>query len=85
MEVSDFNAVKGCPWPDFWRGQGHADAVAAIEAARAGGVGHFQGAADTFAGTPKWWDVQVTPILGADGRPEKFALGLPRHYRPEND
>ncbi|MER2198073.1 PAS domain-containing protein [Methylobacterium brachiatum] len=72
MEVSDFNAVKGCPWPDFWMGQGHADAVAAIEAARAGGVGHFQGAADTFAGTPRWWDVQVTPILGADGCPEKL-------------
>jgi PAS domain S-box-containing protein len=72
MEVSDFNTVKGCPWPDFWTGQGRADAVAAIETARAGGIGHFQGAADTFAGTPKWWDVQVTPILGADGRAEKL-------------
>ncbi len=35
-------------------------------------VGHFQGAADTYLGTPKWWDVQVTPILGADGRPEQI-------------
>nr|WP_171015576.1 PAS domain S-box protein [Methylobacterium sp. L1A1] len=72
MEVSDFNHIKGCPWPDFWQDQGHFDALAALDAARAGGIGHFQGAADTYLGTPKWWDVQVTPILGADGRPEKI-------------
>jgi len=72
MEVSDFNHVKGCPWPDFWQDQGHADALAALDAAKAGGVGHFQGAANTYLGTPKWWDVQVTPILGAEGRPEKI-------------
>ena len=72
MEVSDFNAIKGCPWPSFWHGQGNTDAVAAIEVAKAGGSGRFQGQADTMAGTPKWWDVQVTPILGLDGKPEKL-------------
>ncbi|WP_066918737.1 PAS domain-containing protein [Methylobacterium sp. CCH5-D2] len=72
MEVSDFNLIKGCPWPDFWQGQGHTDALAALEAAKAGGVGHFQGQADTYLGTPKWWDVQVTAIPGADGQPERL-------------
>ncbi len=72
MEVSDFNAIRGCPWPDFWHGPGNAAAKRAIETAKAGGVGHFQGAAETMAGNPRWWDVQVTPILGADGRPEKL-------------
>ena len=72
MEVSDFNAIRGCPWPNFWTGQGNTDAIAAVEAARAGGVGHFQGGADTMAGNPRWWDVQVTPIPGADGKPEKL-------------
>jgi len=72
MEISDFNLVRGCPWPDFWQGQGHADAVAALAAAKAGGIGHFQGSADTYLGTRKWWDVQVTPILGVDGQPEKI-------------
>ena len=72
MEVDDFDAIRGCPWPDFWQGQGHADARAAVETARAGGIGHFLGPADTMAGTPRWWDVQVTPIMGADGRPEKL-------------
>lgn len=72
MEVSDFNAIAGCPWPDFWQGQGNLDALDAIAAARAGGVGRFQGAADTFAGNPRYWDVQVTPILGHDGKPERL-------------
>jgi PAS domain S-box-containing protein len=72
MEVSNFNAIRGCKWTDFWEGQGNADAHAALEAAKAGGVGHFQGAADTMAGTPRWWDVQVTSIPGEDGKPERL-------------
>ncbi|WP_203236191.1 hybrid sensor histidine kinase/response regulator [Methylobacterium crusticola] len=72
MEVSDFNAIRGCPWPDFWQEPGNRDAKAAVEAARAGRSGHFQGPASTMAGTPKYWDVQVTPIFDADGKPERI-------------
>jgi PAS domain-containing protein len=72
MEVSDFNAIQNCPWPDFWQNQGNADAYAALAAAKAGGTGHFQGQANTMAGNPRWWDVQVTPILDAEGRPERL-------------
>ena len=74
MEVSDFNTVKGCPWPSFWQGQGNDDAWTAFRTAKAGGTGHFQGSASTYKGTPKWWDVQVTSILGADGKPEKLLV-----------
>jgi len=72
MEVSDFNAIRGCFWPDFWQGERNVDARAALDAARAGRTGRFQGGAKTMAGTPKHWDVQVTPILGTDGRPERL-------------
>lgn len=72
MEVSDFNAIQGCPWPDFWQGQGHAEVLAAIDAARAGQSVRFQGAADTLQGNTKWWDVQVTPILDEGGQPDKI-------------
>jgi PAS domain S-box-containing protein len=72
MEVSDFNAIRGCPWPDFWQDQGHVDARQAIATALAGGVGSFRGAATTMKGNPRYWDVQVTPILGADGKPERL-------------
>ncbi len=72
MEVGDFGAIKGCTWTDFWQGSLHADARAAVEAARAGDTGHFRGLADTMAGASKLWDVKITPILGADGLPEKL-------------
>lgn len=67
MEVSDFNAISGCPWPDFWEGPGNLDAIAALEAARAGKSARFQGPANTAAGNPRFWDVQVSPIIGPDG------------------
>lgn len=72
MEVSDFNAIRGCPWPDFWQGQGNVDAVAAIEAARSGKSARFQGPANTAAGNPRYWDVQVSPIFGPDGKVENI-------------
>lgn len=72
MEVSDFNAVAGCPWPDFWQGEGNDEAQAAIAAARRGEPSSFTAPADTFAGTPRWWNVAVSPIVGADGRPERI-------------
>ena len=72
MEVSDFNDIQGCCWLDVWEGQNSDAAKEAVTAALAGGTGRFQGAANTLAGTAKWWDVQVTPILGSDGKPERL-------------
>lgn len=72
MEVSDFNEIAGCPWPDFWQDKGNVDARAAIAAAKAGESHSFTGRAETIAGTPKWWHVAVSPVLGQDGRPERI-------------
>ncbi|NIL18477.1 PAS domain-containing sensor histidine kinase [Pseudomonas sp. AN3A02] len=72
MEVSDFNAIRGCPWPDFWQDQGNLDAKAAVQAARDGHNASFIGAANTMAGNLKWWHVNVSPIMGSDGLPEKI-------------
>jgi len=69
MEVGDFNAIHGCPWPDFWQGSLRDAAMSAVETAKRGGTGRFQGPATTMAGTLRYWDVQVTPIVGADGMP----------------
>jgi two-component sensor histidine kinase len=82
MEVEDFGALKGCPWPDFWAGAGNLDAKRAIETAKAGGVARFKGAADTAKGTPRHWDVQVSPILGSDGKPSHL-LSISRDITEE--
>ncbi|MDO7841880.1 HWE histidine kinase domain-containing protein [Sphingomonas immobilis] len=72
MEVSDFNDIKGCPWPDFWQDAGNTEARNAIANAKLGLTSHFTGKADTFLGTPRWWDVSVSPILGPDGKPDRI-------------
>ena len=71
LEVDDFTSVAGCFWPTFWKHQSR-DAVAAVETARGGGIGRFNGYADTMKGASRYWDVVVTPMLGIDGRPEKL-------------
>jgi PAS domain S-box-containing protein len=84
MEVSDFGAIKGCPWPDFWQDKGNVDAKAAVAAACEGKTGHFQGFATTMAGTPKWWDVTVTLIRDAEGRPDRL-LSVSRDITESRD
>lgn len=69
MEVEDFGKLKGCLWPELWAGIGNHEAKRAVEIASAGGTYRFKGAADTAKGTPRHWDVQVSPIVGADGKP----------------
>jgi two-component sensor histidine kinase len=68
MEVTDFSALKGCPWPDFWEGSGNVDAKSAIAAAKRGETARFRGAANTAKGTPRFWDVQVSPIADLSGK-----------------
>ena len=75
MEVDDFSALKGCPWPDFWPGEGNVEAVAAVKAAKAGKTARFRGPANTAKGTPRYWDVQVSPIFGANGPVWRAANG----------
>lgn len=72
MEVSDFNAIAGCRWTDFWHDADNADAVAAIEAARRGETRSFIGRSGTLKGTMRWWHVAVSPIPGPNGLPDRI-------------
>jgi PAS domain S-box-containing protein len=72
LEIDDFSQVANAYWLDFWNGP-YADAArAAIETAKTGGSGHFQGYCPTWKGTPKWWDVVITPLLDTHGKPEQL-------------
>jgi len=82
MEVDDFSLLKGCPWPGFWAGEGNAHALAAVADARDGKTARFRGAADTAKGNPRHWDVQVSPIVGDDGRPSHL-LSISRDITEE--
>ncbi|PAX06548.1 PAS domain S-box protein [Sphingomonas lenta] len=84
MEIDNFGAVAGGCWSDFWEGEERAKVLAAMDEARAGRFGRFQGHARTFKGASRWWDVTVTPIDDADGRPEKL-LAVSRDVTAEHE
>jgi PAS domain S-box-containing protein len=73
LEIRDLGTVLNALWPDFWEGEDRSKAIEAVKAARAGGTGRFTGFfATTHTKTPKWWDVIVSPIFDASGKPEKL-------------
>ena len=63
--------VVGQPWLEFWSEDQRAAATAALTEARDGGVGHFVGHCAATSGATLWWDVVMSPIQGAGGRPER--------------
>ncbi len=71
LGLEDCRFLLGTNWLDLWKETSYRRAAeAAIDRARNGLDGHFEGALETFRGEPRWWDVRVTPIRGADGKPE---------------
>jgi formate hydrogenlyase transcriptional activator len=78
LEICDLGPVLGSLWVDFWEGEDRQAAQAAVEAARSGGTGRFTGYfATRITGQARWWDVVVSPILDATGKPERI-LALSR-------
>ncbi|MDQ2821406.1 MAG: ATP-binding protein [Pseudomonadota bacterium] len=67
MEIDDFSQMAGRTWTHMWPEDGQAAVLRALAAAREGSTGHFNAFCPTTKGTPKWWDVVVTPIRGDDG------------------
>ncbi|MEJ6485608.1 GAF domain-containing protein [Nostoc punctiforme UO1] len=68
FEMDDPTSLLNAQWLSFWEGEDQKNALAAIAAAKVGDVGRFQGYCPTAKGTPKWWDVVVTPIRDALGQ-----------------
>lgn len=69
MEIDDFTPLRGQHWWSLWPQETQGRVREAFEQARKGGTGHFQGFCPTAKGTPKWWDVMVTPVPGVDNQP----------------
>ncbi|MBM0744237.1 GAF domain-containing protein [Phormidium sp. CLA17] len=74
MEVEDCTPLVGTAWIQFWRDADQANAAQAVKTAQAGGTGQFSGYCPTLKGTPKWWDVVLTPILDVLGKPKQLLV-----------
>jgi two-component system CheB/CheR fusion protein len=72
LEIEDLAPYVTVPWPDFWKGPEHEAAAAAVARARAGDTAHFEGYCPTAKGTPRWWEVVISPLLDGRGRPERL-------------
>lgn len=77
LGTDDAGQIIGAPWPGVFAEADRRAARRAVAAARAGETGRFEGRTESARGGPRWWDSVVTPIPGADGRPEKL-LALSR-------
>ncbi len=76
LGVKRFANLAGTLWSESWQGECVQQAEEAVAGARSGTTARFQGLCPTLAGSPRWWDVMLTPVLGAGGRPEKLLAVL---------
>ncbi|MGA3092179.1 MAG: sigma 54-interacting transcriptional regulator [Terriglobales bacterium] len=75
LEICDISPFLNGFWIEFWEGSDREAARTALQAARDGGVGRFVGYFETrISRQPRWWDVVVSPILDASGRPDHLLV-----------
>jgi PAS domain S-box-containing protein len=67
LEIDDFALYLNKSWIEFWKDADMEAAQNAVNQAKRGEAGTFQGYCETAKGTPKWWKVVVTPIMDACG------------------
>ncbi|MBD2341366.1 PAS domain-containing protein [Calothrix sp. FACHB-156] len=68
LEIDDLTPLLHTEWRCFWEGEMIQAADNAIALAKAGELARFQGYCPTAKGTPKWWDVVLTPIRNPTGQ-----------------
>ncbi len=67
LELDDASMLLNSSFIDFWKGQEKEGCIEAIEKAKRGGTGIFYGNLKTIKGTPKSFEIVVTPIKDANG------------------
>ncbi len=67
MEVDDFGTLCGQEWEAIWPAEARADIERSVARAVHGDVSSFEAYCPTTKGTPKWWEVTVSPVREAEG------------------
>jgi PAS domain S-box-containing protein len=68
LGIEDADPYINSSWIELWPGEGQQKARAAIEQAKASGLGEFQAYGPTPQGQAKWWDTVITAMSDAQGR-----------------
>jgi len=75
LEICDLSSILNSSWIQFWEGDDAKAAQVAVDAARRGGTARFTGYFATMAtGQPRWWDVVVSSIQNAEGKPDRLLV-----------
>jgi len=80
MQVEDFGALKGCPWPDLWAGVGNAHARQAIETASSA----FAGGKSVRMPSGAGHDAQILATIMPAGMLFVPSIGGISHHWSEN-
>lgn len=72
VELQSPEAFLGKSWSSLVPSRSRNDLIHAVDEARSGQASRFTGYCPTAAGTPKWWDVLITPMMNSEGRPIKL-------------
>ncbi len=68
MEIESFDAIKGAQWAQLWPQETASRVREAMAEAASGKTDRFEAFCPTAKGTPKWWDVSVSPVQKPDGQ-----------------
>lgn len=63
MEIDDFSEFKNKQWWLLWGPENEALVRESVDKALTGETVQFTAACPTAKGTPKWWDVTVSPVI----------------------
>ncbi len=66
LEVDDFEVIKNKHWGDMWGQENKPTIDAALVKAFGGNTAQFQAYCPTIKGTPKWWDIIITPLFSSN-------------------
>jgi PAS domain S-box-containing protein len=67
LEAQEFSEIGDRSWIELWPDHSRAEAEAAFRRACSGHSTRFTAPRPTSKGTPRWWDVVISPIKDADG------------------
>jgi len=74
LEFPRAGRLASISWVDLWKDESHALATAAFQKASGGNSAQFSGFCPTFAGAPKWWDVDITSVSDGSGAAKKLLV-----------
>ena len=65
MEIDDFGPLCGQAWENLWPPESQPDIERSVASAREGQPASFEAFCPTAKGSPRWWEVTVSPVREA--------------------